>query len=93
MEKLDIFEAQKLFERDELHKALEVLNILTDRNPSDIESLNLQGRIFFKMQKWGDAMNSYSLVLEFEPENQEAKSGLEMAKSILGYFTPDMFNP
>jgi hypothetical protein len=32
-------------------------------------------------------------VLELQPENQEAKTGLEMAKSILGYFTPDMFNP
>jgi len=31
--------------------------------------------------------------LENEPENQEAKSGIEMAGNILGYFTPDMFNP
>jgi hypothetical protein len=31
--------------------------------------------------------------LELDPDNPEAKSGLEMARSILGYFTPDMFNP
>jgi hypothetical protein len=45
------------------------------------------------MQKWGDAMNDYSAVLDIEPLNQEAKAGMEMAKNILGYFTPDMFNP
>jgi hypothetical protein len=45
------------------------------------------------MQKWGDAMNDYSSVLELNPDHLEAKSGLEMARNILGYFTPDMFNP
>ena len=45
------------------------------------------------MQQWGNAMNDFSQVLDIEPENQEAKTGQEMAQSILGYFTPDMFNP
>jgi len=38
-------------------------------------------------------MNDYGSVLEIDPDNREAKSGIEMSKSILGYFTPDMFNP
>jgi hypothetical protein len=45
------------------------------------------------MQKLGDAINDYSSVLELDPDNSEAKSGLQMAQNILGYFTPDMFNP
>ena len=45
------------------------------------------------MHKWGNAMNDYATVLEIDPNNQEAKTGLQMAKNILGYFTPDMFNP
>jgi tetratricopeptide (TPR) repeat protein len=90
---MDFKEANQLFEQNELGKAMEILDQLILGNPSEIQSLLLRGRISYKMQKWGDAMNDYVAVLELEPENAEANSGLEMAKSILGYFTPDMFNP
>jgi hypothetical protein len=38
-------------------------------------------------------MNDFAAVLDIDAQNAEAKTGLEMAKNILGYFTPDMFNP
>ena len=41
----------------------------------------------------GEAESICLDILQIDPENQEAKSGIEMAKSILGYYTPDMFNP
>ncbi|MEI8112785.1 MAG: tetratricopeptide repeat protein [Bacteroidia bacterium] len=90
---MDITEAKKLFDQNELNKALEMLDLLILEDTSDFYSLLLRGRIYYKMQKWGDAMNDYSAVLEINPENHEAKSGIVMARSILGYFTPDMFNP
>ena len=90
---MDITEAKKLFEQNELNEAIEILNEIISVNSSDIHSLLLRARIYYKLQKWGDAMNDYGSVLEIEPENQEAKSGIEMAGNILGYFTPDMFNP
>jgi len=90
---MNITEAKQLFEQNELSKALEILDGLILKDAADFHSLLLRGRIFYKMQKWGEAMNDYSSVLEIDPENSEAKSGLAMAKSILGYFTPDMFNP
>jgi len=90
---MDIAEASQLFELNEIGKAKEMLDQLILENAADIQLLLLRGRIFYKMQKWGHAMNDYVAVLELEPENAEAKSGLEMSKSILGYFTPDMFNP
>jgi nicotinate-nucleotide adenylyltransferase len=93
MKKMNIAEAKQHFEQNELTKAREILNELILDNPSDFHSLILRGRIHYKMQNWGDAMNDYVSVLEFDPENSEAKAGLEMAKNILGYFTPDMFNP
>ncbi len=89
----NIDDAQKLFEQNDLSQALEILNSILSENATDVFSLNLRARIHYKMQKWGNAMNDYASVLENEPENQEARSGMEMAKSILGYFTPDMFNP
>lgn len=89
----NIDDAQKLFEQNDLSQALEILNSILSENATDVFSLNLRARIHYKMQKWGSAMNDYASALEIEPENQEARSGMEMAKSILGYFTPDMFNP
>ncbi len=90
---MDLTEAKQLVEQNELIKALEMLDALILEDTSDFHPLLLRGRIYYKMQKWGDAMNDYSAVLEINPENQEAKSGIVMARSILGYFTPDMFNP
>jgi len=90
---MNITEAKQLFEQNELHKALQILNELISENGTDIHALNLRARIHYKMQNWGNAMNDYTTVLEIDPANAEAKSGLAMARSILGYFTPDMFNP
>lgn len=90
---MGINEAINYFEKNEFAQSLEILNELILKDNSDIQSLNLRGRIYYKMQKWGNAMNDYASVLEIEPQNQEAKTGLEMARNILGYFTPDMFNP
>jgi len=90
---MGINEALKLFEQHELVNALEVLNGLILKENNNIQALNLRGQIYYKMQKWGDAMNDYTTVLEIDPHNQEARAGLEMARNILGYFTPDMFNP
>jgi regulator of sirC expression with transglutaminase-like and TPR domain len=90
---MNITEIKQLVEQNELSRSLEILNERIQFNSADIPALQLRGRIHYKMQKWGDAMNDYSLVLELDPDNPEAKSGLEMARNILGYFTPDMFNP
>lgn len=92
-ERMDITELKQLVEQNELSKSLEILNEQIRINSSDVETLLLRGRIHYKMQNWGDAMNDYSSVLELDPDNPKAKSGLEMAQNILGYFTPDMFNP
>ena len=90
---MDISKAKQLFEKNELMLSQEILNKLIIRNPGDIDSLLLRGRINSKMQNWGDAMNDFAAVLEFDPANSDAKTGFEMVNNILGYFTPDMFNP
>lgn len=88
-----LIEAILLFDQNELVGSLAKVNQIILNNEGNKDAFLLRGRIHYKMQKWGDAMNDYYSVLELDPNNQEAKSGIEMAKSILGYFTPDMFNP
>ena len=86
-------EAKALFDKHELPDALNLVNEYLSGDKENVDALLLKARIYYKLQRWGEAMNEYHAVLEMDPENKEAKSGLEMAKSILGYFTPDMFNP
>lgn len=86
-------EAKALLDQNELAGSLEKVSEIIRNNGLNPDAFLLRGRIHCKLQNWGDSMNDYSTVLELEPNNQEAKSGIEMAKSILGYFTPDMFNP
>jgi len=81
------------YKNDQLNQSMDLLNQYLNINSSDLQAFLLRGRIYYRMQKWGEAMNDYSLVLESDPGNQEALSGLEMVKNILCYFTPDMFNP
>jgi len=90
---MNIAEAKQLFEQNELTQALEILNQCISEKSIDIQALLLRARIYYKMQNWGDAMNDFAAVLDSDPDNPEAKTGLQMAKNILGYFTPDMFNP
>ena len=90
---MDISKAKQLFEKNELMLSKDILNKLIIKDPGDIDSHLLRGRINIKIQNWGDAMNDFAAVLEFDPDNSDAKTGLEMVKNILGYFTPDMFNP
>lgn len=90
----DFVKASSHFDKSELPQALETVNqLIHSRNEDLAKGLLLRGRIHYRMQNWGDAINDFSSVLELDPGNQEAKTGIEMAKNILGYFTPDMFNP
>jgi tetratricopeptide (TPR) repeat protein len=90
---MDITEAKRLFDLHELTQSVDVLDRLIGEDQANIPALLLRGKIFYKMQRWGDAMNDFAVVLDFDPNNKEAKTGLEMAKGILAYYTPDMFNP
>lgn len=91
--RIAIEEIKQMIERNELIQSLEILNRQIHAKPNNAEELLLRARILYKMQKWGDAMNDFGAVLDIDPQNAEAKAGLEMARNILGYFTPDMFNP
>ena len=95
MEMTKFEKAEQLIKENELDDALDLLGKISDF-PNDESKVNiylLKGMIFHKQQKWGELINQYNEVLEIDPENSVAKTGIEMAKSILGFYNPDMFNP
>lgn len=58
-----------------------------------VEYLLVKGKIEQKFQKWGDAINTFSRVLELDPQNHEAKNNLQLVRNILNFWNPEMFNP
>lgn len=76
-----------------LDEALLLIEHGLHQRPSCAELYYLQGQIFYKLQQWGQAINAFNRVLEIDPNHPDAQSQIDMANSILGYFTPDMFNP
>lgn len=85
--------AEKLFEGNDLDGSLQLLNECAQESQVDKQVFVLRARVRFKQQNWGGAMNDFMSVLEVDPENREAKTGLAMTQNILGYFNPDLYNP
>lgn len=84
---------EKLIEANQLEEALEILDS-AENNISDIIKLHLlKSQIYQKKADWAGVINECNAVLEIDPENEEAKSGITMAQNILGFFNPDLFNP
>lgn len=72
----------------------DVLSILQNEQFKDnLQALFLKGETFYKLQKWGEALNCFSVCLEKAPLNVQVKSYIEMIQNILGFHYKDFFNP
>ncbi len=89
-------EIQTLIEANQLDEALRLIN--DNRNQvADMEAkiqLHRQAAmVYSKKQNWGGLINECNEILEVIPHDKQALVDMEMAKSILGFFHPDQFNP
>jgi predicted Zn-dependent protease len=93
MDKSDLKTANVAFSEGDVDKCLNQTNqILTD-NPGNIEALLLQIKVFYKMQRWGDALNNINKILELENDNQLALNYKEMITNIISFWNKDYYNP
>ena len=72
-------------------EALAILNKTTSESSGEV--IFLRGEIYFKLQKWGEALNQFLLFLELHPSDQKAKSYCTMIQNILGFYHKDLYNP
>ena len=84
---------EELYELNKFDEALNIIDEFLKDHPKDEQLHFWKGKIHYKKQEWGLAINEFNIVLEINPDNQEAKTSAELANAILGYYTPDMFNP
>ena len=69
---------------DYLHKAIEQLQKVTEKEPKDSESWVALGRLYRVSNNSVDAEKAYNKALEAEADNEEALTGLAMLYSDLG---------
>lgn len=83
--------AKEALDNNNPEEALTILQTLETENRSEV--LFLKGEIYFKLQRWGEALNHFSVFLEQYPSDKKAESYCLMIQNILGFYHKDLFNP
>ena len=93
MSELDLIlnQARDVLEQGQPEEALVILDNLADTNNGEV--VFLKGEIYFKLQKWGDALNQFSRYLEQFPGDTKAESYCVIIQNILGFYHKDLYNP
>jgi len=93
MDDSELKEAKKAFTVGDLDLCLNCTSRILAGKPSDIEALMLQAKVFYKMQKWGDALNNINKILEFDKDNEPALNYKVMITNIISFWNKDHYNP
>lgn len=75
-----------------LSEALEKLTPLIDADPNNANWHFLKGKALWKTGDKGAAISEYEHASQLDPESP-ATHALEMARDIMDFFNPDIFNP
>ena len=83
----------ELIDQNNLDKAVVRIEQLlkVEENSADLHFLF--GQIFQKREEWGRAINQFQRVIELNPKYPGAQNQIDMARSILGFYNPDLMNP
>ena len=88
---LIISAAKEVLELGQPEEALNILEKVADANNG--EAIFMKGEIYFKLQKWGDALNQFSLYLDLFPSDTKAESYCVLIQNILVFYHKDLYNP
>jgi len=83
--------AKEFLSQNKPEEAMAILNKLPAENSG--EAIFMKGEIYFKWQKWGEALNQFSMFLEQFPADKKAESYCIMIEDILGFYHKDFYNP
>ena len=84
-------EAEEAYINGDLEKALVILD--DQRLNNNLKALFIKGEIYYKMQRWGDALNFFLICIEKDPSNMNTATYIEMIKNILDFRNTDLLNP
>lgn len=81
------------FEIGEADKSLLIVDDILSDNDMQIDALIIKAQIYYKLQKWGDALNILNRVLDIDKNNKTALSLKQMTMSIVTFWNKDNYNP
>jgi tetratricopeptide (TPR) repeat protein len=89
-----ISEIERLLDESQLEAALLKIEEQLALGGEPTADIHFQkGRVYVKKQEWGQAINAFNQVLEIDPDYPGAQNQIDLVKSILGFFNPDLINP
>ena len=69
------------------------LDAVLAAEPADTASLLERGRLHYRMNEWGAALNDFNAVLRIDPGHKEAREFIGMIQEILSFRYKDIYNP
>jgi hypothetical protein len=93
MSDLEIFMAlaKEALVQNRPEEALAILDKMPIENAW--EAIFMKGEIYFKLQRWGEALNHFSLFHEQFPSDKRAEAYCVMIQNILDFYDKDQYNP
>jgi tetratricopeptide (TPR) repeat protein len=85
--------AEILFNEGRTQETIDVLNEILKSDRGDTDFLLLRAKAFYRLQKWGDALNDLNLILEINPDHKMAQNYKSMVMNIISFWNKDNFNP
>lgn len=79
----DLKKAIELFKEYKLDEAQDIFESLLENDNDNVEVLVHLGKIHSRTQNYGVALNYFNKVIELNPNNSEAKTGLVLINNIL----------
>ncbi len=86
--------AREVKTEKETEAALSAITKLIAQLPGQEDVYFARAELFYKLNRYGEAINDYLRVLEINPENNEAAGKIDILKTILRFHNTDIYaNP
>lgn len=89
-----MFDAQKIEQliSSSPTQALEILDKKIEENPDKAQWRFMRGKAHWRLGDKGKAISDYEHAAQLDPSSP-AVHALEMARQVMDFFNPDIFNP
>ena len=74
-------------------RSIAALSARIDAGTADAALYVERGRLHFRLNEWGAALNDFNRALALDTDNAEARQYVEMAREILEFRYKDLYNP
>jgi predicted TPR repeat methyltransferase len=86
-------QATDLEAKDEFKSSIEKYKAILELDKTNIDAQFMIGEMHHKLGDLSAALSAYYLTIDLDKDHKKANVKIEMIKSILDFFNPDLYNP